>query len=75
MKIYLEKCLHRSVIIENNTEILKKLPLKYKGNYDLYSVFMDGIEWILIQPKTELRLNALRYDRKSIWFELCFLFY
>lgn len=66
MKNYIEKCLRRSVTIENNTELLKRLPLKYKGIYNLFSVLQDGIEWIIVQPKIEVRLNTLRYDRNQI---------
>lgn len=66
MKEYIEKCLRRPIIIEANQEIQKKLPLIYSKNYNLYSVFQDGIEWIIVQPKVELRLNRLRYDRNQI---------
>ena len=66
MREYIEKCLRRSVVIKKNTELLSKLPLKYKGQYELFSVFLDGIEWIIIQPKEELRLNILRYEQKKI---------
>ena len=66
MKKYIEKCLRRSVTIESNTELFKRLPLKYKGIYDLFSVLQDGIEWIIVQPKVEVRLNTLRYDRNQI---------
>ncbi|MGN1187555.1 MAG: hypothetical protein ACI4R6_03600 [Lachnospiraceae bacterium] len=66
MKKYIEKCLRRPITIKENANLLKKLPLKYKGNYNLYSVFQDGIEWIIVQPKVELRLNELRYDRNQI---------
>lgn len=66
MKEYIEKCLRRPITIKSNTEILKKLPLVYKGNYNLFSVFQDGIEWVIAQPKMELRLNRLRYDRNQI---------
>lgn len=66
VKKYIEKCLRRTVTIENNTELLKRLPLKYKGIYNLFSVLHDGIEWIIVQPKVEVRLNTLRYDRSQI---------
>ena len=66
MKEYIEKCLRRTITIESNTELFEKLPLMYKGNYNLYSVFQDGIEWIIAQPKVELRLNRMRYDRNQI---------
>lgn len=66
MKAYIEKCLRRPIIIEPNTEILKKLPLMYKGSYDLFTVRQDGVEWMIAQPKVELRLNRLRHDRNQI---------
>lgn len=66
MKTYIEKCLRRTVTIKGNTELINKLPLKYRGNYNLFSVFQDGIEWIIAQPKKVLRLNVLRYDRNQI---------
>lgn len=66
MKEYIEKCLRRPVLIEYNPKLYQKLPLKYKGIYDLFSVFQDGVEWIIAQPKRDVRLNALRYDRQQI---------
>ena len=66
MKEFLEKSIRRSVTLVNNTEILKKLPLKFRGNYELFSVYQDSVEWIIAQPKKELRLNALRHDRRQI---------
>lgn len=66
MKEYIEKGLRRTVIIEKNLEVLKALPLKYKGLYDLFTVHQDEIEWMVVQPKVEVRLNTLRYDRNQI---------
>lgn len=66
MKKYIEKCLRRPITIEENTELLEQLPLKYKGNYNLFTVFQDGIEWIIMQPQEGIRLNTLRYDRNRI---------
>lgn len=66
MKEYIEKCLRRTVAIEKNMELYKKLPLKYTGMYELYSVHQDGIEWILAEPVSTIRLNALRHDQKQI---------
>lgn len=66
MKEYIEKGLRRTVTIEKNIEVLKALPLKYKGLYDLFTVKQDAIEWMIIQPKAEVRLNTLRYDRNQI---------
>ncbi|MBQ4559222.1 MAG: MarR family transcriptional regulator [Tyzzerella sp.] len=66
MKDYIEKCLRRPIIIEKNVKILKLLPLKFKGMYDLFTVQQDGVEWMIVRPKDEVRLNTLRYDRNQI---------
>ena len=66
MKEYIEKSLRRPVTIEENVDVWKKLPLKYKGNYNLYSVYLNKIEWLIAQPKEDLRLTALRNDRNQI---------
>ncbi len=66
MKDYIEKCLRITVTIEKNTELYQKLPLKYMGMYELFSVFQSGIEWIIAQPQNNVRLNALRHDQKQI---------
>ncbi len=44
MKDYIEKCLSRTVTVEKNAELYQKLPLKYMGMYELFSVYHDGIE-------------------------------
>lgn len=66
MKDFIEKSLRRPITLADNAEILKKLPLKFRGNYELFSVYQDSVEWIIAKPKKELRLNALRYDRSQI---------
>lgn len=66
MKDYIEKCLKRTVTIEKNLKLYQKLPLKYMGTYELFSVYQDGIEWIIAQPKNNVRLNVLRHDQKQI---------
>ena len=66
MKDFIEKSLRRPITLADNAEIFKKLPLKFRGNYELFSVYQDSVEWIIAKPKKELRLNALRYDRSQI---------
>lgn len=66
MKNFIEKSLRRTVTLTENLEMFKNLPLKFKGSYELFSVYQDGVEWIIAKPKKELRLNALRYDRNRI---------
>ena len=66
MKEYIEKGLKKTVVIEKNVEVLDLLPLKYRGMYDLFNVQQDDIEWMIVQPKVEVRLNTLRHDRNQI---------
>ncbi len=66
MREFIEKSLRRPVTLVENVEILNKLPLKFKGSYELFSVYQDSVEWIIAKPKKELRLNVLRYDRSQI---------
>ena len=66
MRAFIEKSLRRPVTLVENMGIIKKLPLKFKGSYELFSVYQDSVEWIIAKPKKELRLNALRYDRSQI---------
>ena len=66
MKDFIEKSLRRPITLADNAEIFKKLPLKFRGNYELFSVYQDSVEWIIAKPKKELRLNAMRYDRSQI---------
>ena len=66
MKDFIEKSLRRPITLADNADIFKKLPLKFRGNYELFSVYQDSVEWIIAKPKKELRLNALRYDRRQI---------
>ena len=66
MKEYIEKSLRRSVTIVPNTEIMKKLPLGFRGSYDVFTVVLDNIEWLIAKPKRDIRLNALRYNRNQL---------
>lgn len=66
MKDYIEKCLRRTVSIEKNPKLYQNLPLMYRGRYELFSVYQDGIEWVIARPHNNLRLNVLRYDQKQI---------
>ena len=62
MNEYIEKCLRKNVKIEENKTILENLPLRFAGTYCLYTVSMKEGDWLLIHPRIEIRLNALRYD-------------
>lgn len=66
MNKYLENCFNRSVCIEPNEELFKKLPLRYKGLYNLFLVKIGKVEWMLLEPKNDVRLNSLRKDRNQI---------
>ncbi len=66
MNDYIVRCLRRSVTIKENEKILQNLPLRYAGSYRLFTVSMDGTEWMLIQPKMDVRLNALRHDWQEV---------
>lgn len=65
-KEYIEKCLRCPVTIEENVDVWKMLPLKYRGNYKLYLVHQNTFEWLIAQPKEDLRLTTLRNDRNQI---------
>lgn len=63
MKEFLEKALQQNVVISQNHELYKKLPLAYRGRYDIYNVRTNGILWLAIHPKEEIGLIMLRKDR------------
>ena len=66
MKEYLEKVLRQTVAIEDDKKTLDKLPLAFKGRYDLYKVETNGVLWTAIHPKDEAGLVMLRKDRARI---------
>ena len=41
MKEFLEKILRQNVIMTENKEVYKKLPLVYRGRYDIFTVETD----------------------------------
>jgi hypothetical protein len=65
MKEYLEKCLRRKIEI---TEFAKNrsLPLLYSGLYHLHSVKMDGIQWLMVEPKEKLGLASMRKNQRQL---------
>ncbi len=63
MRDYLEKLLRMNIDIQEAEDLYKELPLLYKGNYIIYYVETDGIIWLAIQPKRDIRLNQIRKDR------------
>ena len=66
MKEFLEKALRQNVIIEEDKEIYEKLPLAYRGRYDVLRMETNGLLWIAICPKGEMGLVMLRKDRARI---------
>ena len=51
MKEFLEKTLRQNVIMTENKEVYKKLPLAYRGRYDIFTVETNGVLWMSIHPK------------------------
>lgn len=66
MKEYLEKTLRQIVRMEKDDAIIKQLPLLYRGRYDIYRIWTNGIEWEAIEPKYQVGLVSLRKDRLRI---------
>lgn len=62
MREYLENALKQKVDIEENKAIFEKLPLVYRGRYDIFEVETNGIAWLAMKPKLELGLVILRKD-------------
>ena len=66
MKEFLEKILRQNVIMTENKEVYKKLPLVYRGRYDIFTVETNGALWMAIHPKDDVGLVMLRRDRAVI---------
>lgn len=66
MKEFLEKALRQDVAIEENKEIFSRLPLVYRGRYDIFDVKTNGVLWIAIHPKDNVGLVMLRKDRARV---------
>ena len=66
MKEFLEKTLRQNVIMTENKEVYKKLPLAYRGRYDIFTVETNGILWMAIHPKDNVGLVILRRDRAGV---------
>ena len=62
MKEFLEKALRQNVTIEEEKKIFEKLPLVYRGRYDIYKVETKGALWMAIHPKDEIGLVMIRKD-------------
>ena len=66
MKEFLEKILRQNVIMTENKEVYKKLPLVYRGRYDIFTVETNGALWMAIHPKDDVGLVRLRRDRAGV---------
>ena len=66
MKEFLEKILRQNVIMTKNKEVYKKLPLVYRGRYDIFTVETNGALWMAIHPKDDAGLIMLRRDRAGV---------
>lgn len=62
----LEKALQQNVTIKENKKIFEKLPLAYRGRYDIFIVETNGVLWTAIHPKKETGLVMLRKDRAKV---------
>ena len=49
-----------------NKEVYKKLPLAYRGRYDIFTVETNGVLWMAIHPKDDVGLVMLRRDRAGV---------
>lgn len=49
-----------------NKEIYKKLPLVYRGRYDIFTVETNGVLWLALHPKDDVGLVLLRRDRANV---------
>ena len=74
MKEFLEKILRQNVIMTENKEVYKMLPLVYRGRYDIFTVETNGALWMAIHPKDDVGLVMLRrqsWRRKNDRIKLC----
>ena len=64
MKEYLEKTLRQIVTIKENKDLYDKLPLAFKGRYDLFNVETNGMSWLALgllhSEKTELKYRIFQ---------------
>ena len=66
MKEFLEKTLRQNVIMTENKQVYRKLPLAYRGRYDIFTVETKGALWMAIHPKDDVGLVMLRRDRAGV---------
>ncbi len=63
---FLEKSLRQQVTVTEDKELYKKLPLVYRGRYDIFKVETNSVVWTAIYPKDDVGLIMLRRDRAKV---------
>lgn len=63
---FLEKSLRQQVTVTEDKELYKKLPLVYRGRYNIFKVETNGVVWMAIYPKDDVGLVMLRRDRAKV---------
>ena len=63
MREYLEEQLKMNIMITEDKNIYKGLPLIYKSLYKIYTVSSNGVVWLALEPKDKLGLSQLRKNR------------
>lgn len=51
---FLEKSLRHQVTVTEDKEFYKKLPLAYRGRYDIFKVETNGVVWMATHPNDEV---------------------
>ena len=49
-----------------NKEVYKKLPLAYRGRYDIFTVETNGVLWMAIHPKDNVGLVTVSYTHLTL---------
>ncbi len=62
---YIEKILHRPVIIQEYAAS-RRLPPAISNNYRLKTVVIDGRKCIFAEPSTDINLSAIRKQQKLL---------
>lgn len=65
MKQFIESILHQQVEISPYQDT-EKLPLIFQGRYNLFSLTINGQSCVLVEPKEELGLAALRKHQRRL---------
>lgn len=66
MKAFLENVLRQKITITAVNDIYEKLPLVYRGRYDIMRIDSNGVQWMAMKPKIDTGLVSLRKDREKL---------